>query len=374
MRLTINRAAFLEAWKVVAPVVPLKSPKPILASIKLIADDDGVELLATDLEVGVRQRVLGVTIDEPGCAILPTEQVGKILSTGATGGMFDELIIEVANDELTVKGIQSEFSFPTEDPDLFPDVPRFDEVSYYIVAASDLKKMIRRTIFATDDVSTRYALGGVLFEADELHVTMVGTDGRRLARMTCDYNIEDHPKLSIPPPVLPTKALKLIDRHLKDDMPPVHVAFRDGVLVRSEGLTLYSRLVEGRFPRYQDVFPGAAKHTIDLEVKPFLAAVQQAAIVTSEESKGVDFCFSPGLLTLKAQSSGKGRSSITVPIQYTGDPMIIAMIPNYVTEAIRTLDESATPKLGIIDGNCAVVFSTQDRYAYVVMPLTRDRS
>jgi DNA polymerase-3 subunit beta len=225
------------------------------------------------------------------------------------------------------------------------------------VAAGDLKKLIRRTIFATDFESTRYALGGVLVELTAESIAMVGTDGRRLARMSAAADSENNPPLPGGSPVIPVKALKLIERHLSDDDPPVHLTIQSGaaVLMRTESAVIYSRLVEGRFPRYQDVFPANVEVKIHLEVGPLRMAVEQASIVTSEESRGVDFRFGSGLLRLTSQSAD------------------ITFDPRYLVDALKTLDDLAAITAELIDGKNAAVFKTDDHYTYVVMPLTRER-
>src|SRR5205807_5312384 len=125
-----------------------------------------------------------------------------------------------------IRGLHSEFTLPVEDASLYPEVPDFGATSYHVVAAGDLKKLIRRTIFATDVESTRYALGGVLVELTGESITLVGTDGRRLARMTAPAEARNDAATPAGSPVVPVKALKLIERNLDDADPPVHVAIQ----------------------------------------------------------------------------------------------------------------------------------------------------
>ena len=239
-----------------------------------------------------------------------------------------------------------------------------------------LKKLIRRTIFATDVESTRYALGGVLVELTAESIAMVGTDGRRLARMSAAAEVENEPTGPAGTPVIPVKALKLIERNLADDDPPVHLAIQSGtaVLMRTESAVIYSRLVEGRFPRYQDVFPTNIEVKIPLEAGPLRLAVEQASIVTSEESRGVDFRFGSGLLKLTSQSADVGSSHVELPIAYEGKAVEITFDPRYLVDALKTLDDAAAITAELIDAKNAAVFKTDDHYTYVVMPLTRERS
>src|SRR3954453_3770520 len=302
MRAFCNRDGLLTAFAMVSGVVPARSPKPILQNVKLIADgEEGSVLMGTDLEVGIRHRVLGVRVETPGAVILPTVQIGSILRTSGD----QELEIETDDDHLMVRGQHAEFTLPVEDPGLFPGVPDFAAASYHVTRSGDLKKLIRRTIFATDLESARYALGGVLVELGADSIAMVGTDGRRLARMTAPAEAENDPPPPTGTPVIPVKALKLIERNLVDDDVQVHLAIQSGtaVLVRTENAVIYSRLVEGRFPRYQDVFPSNVEVKIHFpEIGDLRPAVEQASIVTSEESRGVDFQFADGVLRLASQA------------------------------------------------------------------------
>ena len=373
MKALCNREGLLAAFGMVSGVVPARSPKPILQNVKLVADaEDGSVLMATDLEVGIRHRVLGMKVEHPGATILPTARVGSILRTSDD----EELELVADGDQLVIRGRHAEFKLPSEDPSLYPEVPDFAAASYHVVRAADLRKLIRRTIFATDVESTRYALGGVLVELTAESITLVGTDGRRLARMSAPAEAENHAPNPTGSPVIPVKALKLIERNLVDDELSVHLAIQSGaaVLVRIPGqAVIYSRLVEGRFPRYQDVFPSNVEVKIPLEVGTLRLAVEQASIVTSEESRGVDFQFESGVLKLASQAADVGSSHVELPINSDGKPVAITFDPRYLSDALRTLDDHAAITAELIDARNAAVFQTDDRYTYVVMPLTRDR-
>ena len=372
MRALCDREALLTAFGMVSGVVSVRSPKPILQNVQLIVDaDDRSVLIGTDLDVGIRYHVRGTKVEKPGAVILPTTQMSSILRTCTDS----ELTIETDRDRLIIRGLHSEFALPAEDASLFPEVPDFATLSYHVIAAADLKKLIRRTIFATDVESTRYALGGVLVELTVESIAMVGTDGRRLARMSAAAEPENNPSLPGGSPVIPVKALKVIERNLADDDLPVHLAFQNGtaVLIRSERSVIYSQLVEGRFPRYQDVFPANSDIKIPLEVGPLRTAVEQASIVTSEDSRGVDFQFSSGMLRLTSQSAAVGNSLIALPIGYEGKTVAITFDPRYLTDALKTLDDTTFITAELIDSNNAAVFKTNDCYTYVVMPLTREQ-
>ena len=374
MKARCKRKELLAALGMVSGVVPTRSPKPILQNVKLVVDaETGTTLMATDLEVGIRHKVYGVTAYEPGTVILPTDRMQSILAKCSDA----EIDIETTGDKLIIRSMYAKYDLTSEDPTLFPEVADFVATSYHKVAASDLRKLIRRTMFATDVESTRYALGGVLIELTGDTITMVGTDGRRLAKMSAPAETENDAANPTGSPVIPVKALKLIDRNLDDPELSVHIAIQSGsaVLIRTSdnGAVIFSRLVEGRFPRYQDVFPADVDVRIPLDVAQLRQAVDQASILTSEESRGVDFRFENGELALSSQAADAGSSRVTMPIHYEGKEVDITFDPRYLTDALKTIDDDSTVTAELIDHKNAAVFKTDDRYSYVVMPLTRDR-
>lgn len=373
MKLICDRDALLTAFGDASGACPARSPKPILENVKIAADDSGATLTATDLEVGIARDVHGVRCEVPGAAVLPTARFGAILRACRD----DELAIEADGPSLVVRGLNAEWTLTTEDPGLFPDVPGFDAEACFVVAPADLKRAIRRTIFATDPESTRYALGGVLFDLADgpgaIH--LVATDGRRLARQEVAVLAEGGPTAP-ETPVVPVKALKLIDRVLGDDDGPARLAFvgSSAVLARTDRATVYSRLVEGRFPKYRDVFPDpGAQSSIPARAGDLLGDLARASIATSEESRGVDLTFESGRLVLEGKASDVGRSRVESLLDYMGGPIEITFDPRYVSDFLKVLDPEAAVDVRLIDGRNAAEFRTEDGLVAIVMPLTRDR-
>jgi DNA polymerase-3 subunit beta len=370
MKVACQREKLLTAFQTAASVAAARSPKPILQNVKLEVTKEDAVLLATDLEVGIRIHVAGFDVTTPGSIILPLSRFGPILRESSD----DVLQIESDGKGTTVRGERSEFKLPAENPAEFPSVADFGEQKYHELSARLLKELIRRTIFSTDNESSRYALGGVLLEFTSDKIIGVGTDGRRLAKMEVPATSVGGHQSDTATTIVPAKAMQLIERALSDHDAEVQIAARPNeVLVKTSRLMIYSRLVEGRFPKWRDVFPnrtGASK--IEMSVGPLFAAVRQAAIVTSEESKGVDFSFENGTLTLSGRTPEVGQSHIELPIAYDGAPIAITLDPKYVADFLRVLDPGKTFTLEIKDAESAAVCSTDDGYGYVIMPLARD--
>jgi DNA polymerase-3 subunit beta len=207
-------------------------------------------------------------------------------------------------------------------------------------------------------------------------VTAVATDGRRLAKQEGPAQSVGGHQTGDRNTIIPTRAMQLLERALADNEDNIQIAARENdVLVRSGRATIYSRLVEGRFPKWRDVFPRRENTVkVELSVGPFYAAVRQAAIVTSDERRGVDFDFGDGKAVLCAHGAEYGESHVELPIAYDGQQVGITLDPRYLNDFLRVLDPEQTLTLELRDAESAAVCSTEDGYAYVVMPLARERS
>ncbi|MGI9455295.1 MAG: DNA polymerase III subunit beta [Aeoliella sp.] len=376
MKIICNREKLLHAFQTVASVAPSRSPKAILQNVKLELGDStsgegGAMLMATDLEVGIRYDTPGIDVEVAGAVVLPTDRFGAILRESS-----DETFrLESDGQNTSVRGERSQFNLPVANPSEYPPVAGFDEDSFYEVPARLLRELIRRTLFACDNESSRYALGGIKLEADGETLTAIATDGRRLAKMAGPVHAVGEPVGFGEATIVPSRSMQLIERVVSDDDAEVQIAVRQNeVLVKTPRATVYSRLLEGRFPRWKEVFPqrtGSAK--IELSVGPFSSAVRQAAIVTSDESRGVDFTFGEGSLVLAGKAAEIGQSRVELPIGYDGQPITITLDPKYILEFMKVLDADKTFTLDLADGDSAAVCSTDDGYGYVIMPLARDR-
>ena len=139
--------------------------------------------------------------------------------------------------------------------------------------------------------------------------------------------------------------------------------------MKTGGTTISARLVEGRFPRWRDVFPERPDAIrVQMVAGSLLAAVRQAAIVTSEQSKGVDFSFEPGQLVLTGRSAESGESRVELPLDHGGGTVKIKLDPRFMADFLRVLDPGAAVTVELTDAQSACVCSTEDGYGYVIMP------
>jgi DNA polymerase-3 subunit beta len=367
MKVRCHREGLLSAFQLASVAVPSRDLKPVLRNLKTLAEPDRCTLLATDLELGIRLEVRGITVDEPGEALLPAGKVLAILRESTD----DELAIEADAQTCLVRGQFNEFEMGGEDPADFPDVPAFTGDNFHELTAGMLREMIRRTIFAAATENPRYAVTGVLWELEGDVARLVATDGRRLAVAQGVATSQGGHDTKGQTHVVPTKAMQLLERNLQDPDERVRVSLRPNeALFKTDRAMIYSRLVEGRYPPYREVFPKKPTVKLPLVVGPFHAAVRQAAIMTDDESKKVVFSFGKKKLTMQARGAQTGRSKVELPIEYDGKAIEIAFDPKYLTEMLRVLNPEDALVLELIDGNSVALFRLGENYSYIVMPLS----
>lgn len=371
MKIICQREPFSHAFQTAAAIAPSRSTKPVLQNLKFDAAEGVGILSGTDLEIGIRIQVTGLEVQAEGSALLPTDRFGSILRESPD----EKLTIETDGRQIQVRGQQSQFQLPSVNPDEFPAIPEFGEERYHELAVPFFQELVRRTIFATDTESSRYALGGVLFELTEDHVTAVATDGRRLARQEGPGKSVGGHATGDNTVIVPTKAMQMIGRALDEASGIAQLAVRENdVLMRSGAATVYARLAEGRFPRWREVFPKHGEHdcvSFELPIGPFHNAVRQAAIVTSADRRGVEFSFGDGRVTLAAHGAEHGESHVELPVPYEGESMVISLDPRYLSDFLRVLSPDKTFTLELRGSKTAAVCVTEDGYGYVVMPLAR---
>jgi DNA polymerase-3 subunit beta len=367
MKATYHREGLLSAFQLASVAVAPRDVKPILRNLKVITEEDRSILMATDLELGIRLEVRGVKVEEPGEAILPATRTLAILRESAD----EELYLDANTDRCQVRGQLNEFEMPGEDPANFPDVPAFAEERYHELTAGVLREMIRRTIFAAATENPRYAVTGIMWELEKDQAKLVATDGRRLAVMEGTATAHGEHDTKGQTPVVPTKAMSLLERNLIDPDELVRVSIRPNeVLFKTERAMIYSRLVEGRYPAYREVFPKKPTCKIPLTTGSFHSAIRQAAIMTDDESKKVVFSFGKKKLTLQASGAETGKSKVELPLEYEGKTIEIRFDPRFLTDMLRVLDPGAGVTLELVDGASPALFRMGSDYSYVVMPLS----
>jgi DNA polymerase-3 subunit beta len=365
MKFRCSRYQMLAALHLVNTAVAGHDHRPVLHNIKAIATDDHCSLLATDTEIGIKRDVPGVPVEESGEALLPAGRTLAIFREAQD----EELTIETSSQTTTVRGGTTEFELGSEDPSAFPEFPSINEDGYAEISSQALKTLMRRTLFAAAIESPRYAITGTLWEIEANTIRLVATDGRRLAIAEAHRTCHGNP-VNKGIHVVPTKAMHLLEKNLPDSHDLVRITLRPNeALFQTGQATIYSRLVEGRFPAYKDVLPKKTPIKVPLVAGPFHSSIRQAAVMTEQETKRVVCSFKPKILVLEAQSPDAGRSHVELPIDYAGKPVEINFHPKNLSDFLRALNPSDELTLSMTDGKSPGLFRLGDTYSYLVMPL-----
>jgi DNA polymerase III subunit beta len=380
MKVTCQRESLQTACQLVSAAVPAHSTIPALKNFKATALDvspyegGALELVGYDVTqgVGIRFALRGVKIDRMGSCILPKDQLVEILRESTA----PEITLEVGTDAITAR-TDGKYQLPLLPVGDFPDFPSFDDDGrYHEVTAGALRTMIKRTAFAADrkDTTAKFQLQGVLWEAEGNEVRLAATDTKRLALSRAAATLYGAPEKSAPVRVVPLKAIGLLDRNLTDDGEIVRVALRtNDALFRTESATIYTSLLQGKFPPYRDIIAKTRKEVTQkvlLPREPFLARVRQAAIMADDESNRVEMVFEPGKVTMRATGAQTGSSEVVLELpDHDGPRTEIAFDQRYLTEMLKALEGEEALTLEMHDGLRATLFTAGAAHEFLIMPL-----
>ncbi|MGA2583928.1 MAG: DNA polymerase III subunit beta [Tepidisphaeraceae bacterium] len=364
MKVICNRGALLDALNLAGSVVAQRTPKPILQCLRLTAADGVLTVAATDLEVAIRYRDEQVQIDSPGDVLVPADKLRDIVRES----LDDTLSIEIEGDTANIRGQDAHFKIFTQRAADFPPVPDFEGEADFQIPGGALKGLIGQTLFAAARESTRYAFNGVLVVAKGKKISMIATDGRRLALAKGDLasdKLDKDGKKAI----VPSKALQLIEKLLTDPQAVVSVQMRENqIIFHTDHATLTSNLVEGQFPPYEDVIPKDSDKKMTAPTADFLSAIRRSALLTTEESKGVRLAFNKKGVVLTSRSPESGEATINFACKFEGSDIEIGFNPQFVADALRVVNTDEI-SVEMTAPNRPGLLKAGQNFLYVIMPV-----
>jgi DNA polymerase-3 subunit beta len=368
MKAILPRQELFDALGAVVQVASARTPKPILNCVHLVLDKERLVLLATDGETGLRVGVGALSVKKPGQVVVPAERLLSIVRELGDA----ELALEADERQCFIRGQGSEFKIYTASTVDFPPVAGFDGEADLTLDGADLRRMTVMTIYAAARETSRFAINGVLWEKQGKRLYMVATDGRRLARAGVALRDAKAPDFEA---IIPARALAIFERVFAPKSAElgwqVQVKLAPNqVVLRSEDRVLSTVLVEGHFPKYQDVIPKGQDKRARVQRDELHAAVRRAGLLTTEESRAIRLSFQPNQLVITSQAPEQGEARIELPIQYEGAPLEIGFNPTFLSEALKVvpfeevfveLQESFRP--GLVCGE------DKSEFLYVIMPV-----
>jgi len=357
----VTKENILDGLQRVQNVVSTRTTLPILSNALVQATKEGLSLTTTDLDVGVRCTI-DAEVDKPGATTLPARKLFSILRE------IPAPEIEVEVDDRHAASLRGGSSFykimglPEEE---FPPFPKAGEGKALKVEQAVLRDMLKRTAYAASNEETRYVLNGVYMTFKEDKLTVVATDGRRLA--LTEHEIE-LPKNSETEFILPSKAVAELQRMLGDKGEVKLSVGENRLIAEVDRTILVSKLVEGTYPNFRQVIPAEAKERVSLEREVFLAALHRASILASEKSQSVKLHFSKNKLVITAVTPEVGEAKEELAIAYKGKDVGIAFNPQYLMDPLRNLDADEI-FLETIDELSPGVIKVNAPFLYVIMPM-----
>jgi len=361
MKFSATKEKLLEGLQQVQNVVSTRTTLPILSNVLLQAKEGAVHLTTTDLDVGVRGS-FEANVDKVGATTLPARRLFTIIRELPSS----EIAIEVdGKNAASIRSGQSFFKILGLPEEEFPPLPKFENAKVVTMRQKDLHDGLRKTAYAISTDETRYVLNGVLFSFKENKLTLVATDGRRLAMLDIELEFPRSHEAEI---IVPTKAVTELQRLLKDDG-EVKISVGSGQIAFDLNKTLLvSKLIEGNYPNYKQVIPSEAKERVTLERETFLNSLRRVSLLASDKSNSIKLNFSKNNIEITANTPEVGEARESLPVAYKGRDFAIAFNPEFLMAPLRNLTEDEV-FFDLIDEMSPGVLKIQTPFLYVLMPM-----
>ena len=364
MKFKVMRSKFLDGLKSVQNIVAGKGSLPILQNVMIQSVEGKIKLTTTDLDISITSEVECEEIGEQGCTTLPV----KILFTSITKAADGVIEIDVdQQNRATISAGRARFKLQGMAGEEFPKLPEEDKDFSYKVSQATIREMLRKTSYAASQDDTRRTLKGVLMSFKEMKLTMVATDGRRLALVEKELEFPKEAEKDI---VLPSKAVAEIQRSLSSEGDVEIMVQKSQVCFKLEGIKIFSKLIEDVYPNYNQVIPKECAEHIDIDRQLLLDALDRASVMTMDEAHSTKLTFEANVLTVSSAASEIGEVKDEVPIKYIGEKIEITFNPTYVMDPLKAIDEDEVG-IGINNSHSPVVITSKSEnpFLYVLMPL-----
>ncbi len=361
MKFKVEKNQLLNAIGAVQNVITSKSALPILSSILIETQTNLLRLTATDLDIGITCAI-PVDIQEQGAITIPAKRFSDIIKE------FPLDVISITtkkNNQVIIDSDMCQFKIMGLAKEEFPKLPEFKDKKAIKIDQGVLKQMLSLTAFAVSMDETRYVLNGILFKINKGSLSLVATDGKRLAiterKLTA---VEPEVEVSI---IIPIKTIQELNRNLKDVGELSLVISSNQALFDLGAVAIVSRLIEGEFPDYKQVVPAASENKMKVERGQFLLAIKRAALLATLDYQAVKLEVFKNKLVISKSTPDVGEFHEELAVEYQGREMVIGFNPVYLMDVLKNLNE-ATISLELTDGEKPGVIRISG-YVYIVLPM-----
>jgi len=360
MNFSVEKEVLLSGIQTVQNIITSKTALPILSNILIESQVKGLKLTATDLDIGI-SCVIPVETKEAGAITIPAKRFGDIIRELPTNEVN---LVTKKNNLVVIETKSCQFKIMGLSRDEFPRLPEFKDKEAIKLEQAVLKDMLKLTSFAVSFDEARYILNGILFSIKKNNLTLVATDGKRLAVIEKKLKQESDKDLSI---IVPIKAIQELNRNLKEEGELSLVLGGNQAMFDLGKVVVVSRLIEGEFPDFEQVVPAASENKIKIDREEFLLAVKRAALLSTPDYQAVKLEVFKDKMVVSKSTPDIGESREEVPIEYKGKETVIGFNPSYLIDVLKNLPDQAiafevtdSEKPGVIRIN---------GYVYVVLPM-----
>ncbi len=363
MEVKLSKDILLKGIQTVQNAVSQKSGLPVLANILFEASKDKIKLAATDLEIGIISKLSNVEIQEEGAISVPAKKINDIVKELPNKEIH---VSAKKNNQIVIKCDKSTFKIMGLPKDEFPKVPEISNKNVLTIPQKLLKSILNLTSFAVSKDESRYILTGILFIVTEKKLSLVATDGRRLAVVTKD----------IPKPcgftrkvIVPVKAVSELLRILKDEG-DVEVLFGENQMAfEIDDTILITRLIEGDYPNYEQVIPKSTQEKLRIGKENFYAAIKRASLFTTPDSQSIKLDVLKNKIVISKVSNDGGESREEIDCGYAGEDLTIGFNPGYLTDALKNISEEEIIFEFAGADKRGVIRAEGSDYIYIVLPV-----
>jgi len=360
MKFKIEKSALVNAIQTVQNVITTKSALPILSNILIEAQANSLKLIATDLDIGIT-CVIPVDIQEAGAITIPAKRFSDIIKEFP----LEKISISTKkNNQVTIDSEMCQFKIMGLAKEEFPKLPEFKDQKVIKIDQGVFRQMLSLTAFAVSLDETRYVLNGILFKINKSLLTLVSTDGKRLAVAERKLAVESDLELSM---IVPLKTIQELNRNLKDEGELSLMVSSNQALFDLGSVGIVSRLIEGEFPDYKQVVPGLSENKMKVVRSQLLLAVKRAALLATPDYQAVKLEVFKNKLVISKSTPDVGEFHEELAVEYQGRELVIGFNPVYLIDILKNLNEE-TINLEMVDGEKPGVIRMSG-YVYIVLPM-----
>ncbi|MCK9572241.1 MAG: DNA polymerase III subunit beta [Candidatus Omnitrophica bacterium] len=360
MRFKCQRDALINAIQTVQNIVTSRPTLPILSNILIETQTNNIRLTATDLDVGI-SCVVPVDILEQGSITVPAKRFSDIIKEFPSENLN---VTTKKNNMVIVDSEVCQFKIMGMGKEEFPKLPEFKDTKAIKIEQQQLKEMLSLTSFAVSFDETRYILNGILFKINKNTITLVATDGKRLAvaerKLSSDADVD----LSV---IVPTKTVHELNRNLKEGGELLLMVGNNQLLFDLGEVVILSRLIEGEFPDYKQVVPPHSENVMKIERSQLLLAVRRAALLSTPDYQAVKFEVFKNKLVISKSTPDVGESREELAVEYQGKELVIGFNPGYLGDVLKNLNEQMVG-IELTDSEKPGVIRASG-YVYIILPM-----